>query len=483
VSQLGHTVSVEKGALSDSFPPSMTTVTSFPSITRAIPQTSFRAPLILFTLAIGSCLYQLTAFPLPAFGAYHETLNLARTLANTGTFANPFTSALTGPTAHLAPLLPSILAVLIRLLGYSQIFVLVTTALMVGVIALHAALLPSVSQLLFGWRTPGIWAGALAAILPIFQITSPGECLFLGAWLLLFLRASARAASRFGPVRGGIVTGCFAGLLLLWNPSSVIVMVVWTVRLVLHHFRPRPLRWKFAGAVTVAACLTCLPWTVRTWRVLGAVVFIRDNLGLELRIANNDQSGPTLVDNLRNGSMARLHPNFSPAEAGRVVQSGEDGYNRLCMAEAAKWSLRNPGRFTVLTLSRILRFWIPAPVLPPYAWSIWLITALSAPGLMFAWLRREPAARTLGAILLFFPVTYYFIQADDRYRYPILWVTLLLAGYALAHFTCRAKGGGGYREGRPRTSLAHCFCSSSASELRRTSSANIRSREYPASLL
>ena len=38
---------------------------------------------------------------------------------------------------------------------------------------------------------------------------------------------------------------------------------------------------------------------------------------------------------------------------------------------------------------------------------------------------------TLGSTLLLYPMIYYCIQHFTRYRYPILWVSSLLAAYAL----------------------------------------------------
>jgi hypothetical protein len=33
--------------------------------------------------------------------------------------------------------------------------------------------------------------------------------------------------------------------------------------------------------------------------------------------------------------------------------------------------------------------------------------------------------------VVFFPPVYYIALFEDRYRYPILWVTLVFAGYAI----------------------------------------------------
>src|SRR5579872_1898513 len=140
----------------------MATVATAPLASVMPSRSHTRAPIILFAITVVSCIYQLTRFPLPGFGAYYEALTLAKNLAYTGRFADPFSAGATGPTAHLAPLVPALLAILIRLLGYGVNFVLVTEGLMVAALALQAALLPAISERLFGSRRPGIWAGALA---------------------------------------------------------------------------------------------------------------------------------------------------------------------------------------------------------------------------------------------------------------------------------------------------------------------------------
>lgn len=386
-------------------------------------------PPALFAATFLSCVYQLTRNQL-AFGSYFETLNVAKSLAETGSFSNPFTAAPTGPTAHLAPLFPALLAALIRLLGYRDGFAILATALMIAAVALQAALLPSISELLFHSQLPGLWAGAMAVVLPLFQIASPGECLFVGPFLLLFFLASSRLADQWGAVRGGLAAGLFAGFLVLWSPASVVVVAIGCLWVSVR-FQGRE-KARFALAAAAAALAVCAPWTIRNYVTLGGPVFVRDNLGLELHIANNDHAAPTLAENMKNGSLPRLHPNFNPAETRRVIELGELRYNRACLAAAWEWARSNPQRFLRLTEWRVLRFWFPEPAVPPYAWALWLVTALSAPGLIVAVRRKEPAAWILGAILLFYPTLYYLTQADDRYRYPVVWVSLLLAGYALA---------------------------------------------------
>ncbi|MBI5085607.1 MAG: VWA domain-containing protein [Acidobacteria bacterium] len=64
---------------------------------------------------------------------------------------------------------------------------------------------------------------------------------------------------------------------------------------------------------------------------------------------------------------------------------------------------------------------------------IYSTTLLSVAGLILLWRRRMRAQfLCLGGWLALFPLIYYAVQYEDRYRSPIMWVTLLLAGLALA---------------------------------------------------
>jgi hypothetical protein len=41
---------------------------------------------------------------------------------------------------------------------------------------------------------------------------------------------------------------------------------------------------------------------------------------------------------------------------------------------------------------------------------------------------------TFAAILVSYPLVYYFVQSATRYRFPIVWITCLLAAYAVLKF-------------------------------------------------
>jgi hypothetical protein len=105
---------------------------------------------------------------------------------------------------------------------------------------------------------------------------------------------------------------------------------------------------------------------------------------------------------------------------------GEVEYNRNRLALALSWIRHNPYRFVELTGGRFLQFWFPGE-----AYSFWLLTALAIPGAIWIRRQRQWTGSVLLAICTLYPLVYYIAETTPRYRYPILWVSLLQAGYAL----------------------------------------------------
>ncbi|MEP6963394.1 MAG: hypothetical protein ABI995_15035, partial [Acidobacteriota bacterium] len=78
------------------------------------------------------------------------------------------------------------------------------------------------------------------------------------------------------------------------------------------------------------------------------------------------------------------------------------------------------------------RFWFPADGdSRQYELLVWIATLLSIPGMLFLWRQDRAAALILASWLALFPLVYYAIQYDPRYRLPMLWVTFALAAHAL----------------------------------------------------
>jgi len=366
-------------------------------------------------------------FPKGKFGAGFESVTLARNLAEHGQFASPFLFP-TGPSAHLAPLFPAFLALVIWLVGYSPAFVLIVSGCAMLTHALHAALLPAASKLLFADRRPGICAALLSIPPPVYSFIPGGEAIYCATGLILFCLYSERLVRR-GGAPGLLLTGLALGLLALLNPVSALVTGPWLLFLLwsaVPHGRAR-----VCGFVAAGALVALLPWTIRNYSQFRTWFFVRDNLGIELYVSNNDAAQPTIDANKAQDLLA-LHPTFSQPEAAAVRDLGEVRYNRLRLRAALDWIRSHHDRFLALSLARMRFFWFPDPSADAWhAWAVSSITAAGAFGLALLAIRRKSVAVFAAVVFAVYPLLYYFIQMDARYRTPILWLSLLLSGYLL----------------------------------------------------
>ncbi|HWD00650.1 MAG TPA: hypothetical protein VG456_28030 [Candidatus Sulfopaludibacter sp.] len=362
------------------------------------------------------------------FGTGFETFTLARNLVDSGTFSNPF-GVNSGPSAHLAPLFPFFLAMLIRIFGNGAGFAVAISFATLAAHGLHAALLPRLSDLFFRDRRPGMWAALIATLLPVLYFFPHSEGIFCAVGLMLFCLVTDRRLSRGGS-GGALFTGLFAGLLTLLNPTCLLVCTLWVAYLL---WRGRvAFASRSTALIALAYLVTLTPWTVRNYQEFHKLFFIRDNLGMELCASNNDVAQPTMLRNL-DGGLHLYHPITSPSEARLIQQVGEWEYNRLRMKTAVEWIRSHPARFFTLTLLRFCYFWFPDSegVTPVHGAGIACLTlsTLISLGLML-W-RKRPIAVFVTAVLAIYPALYYLVAIDPRYRTPILWVSLLGAGYLL----------------------------------------------------
>jgi hypothetical protein len=180
---------------------------------------------------------------------------------------------------------------------------------------------------------------------------------------------------------------------------------------------------------------------VRNYFVFGRLIFVRDNLGLELSISNNDCAPLSFEKNLEL-CFAKFHPNVSTAEATRVLKLGEPQYNDVRLHEAIDWIRSHPSKFVTLSTQRFFAFWMPSDVANPLhdlvnpgqrkmRGTIYLLTLLSVLGLAILYSQNRNGFVLCALWLGLYPPVYYFIQYIDRYRYPIMWVTFLLGAFPL----------------------------------------------------
>ncbi len=388
------------------------------------------ALIFILTLAVHFSFYRLTGAD-RAF-EFGEMENIARSLAQQNVFGNP-SSLPTGPTAHHAPFYPFLLSLIFRVFGYGPDAKFIQAFVNITFVAVQMALLPFLSRLAHLPLRVGVAAGLVAALIPsrVLKETRFESCLS-GLAAVLFVIVLLQWLQNAKPsTRDSITAGILAGICVIATPPLLLVMLA----LLVFWFFRRPRLQVILLGVAFAAAL--LPWTIRNFVVLGGFVPLRSNYPLEVSLSNTDGARPNALDNYRNPNFR--HPSEKPAEALRVRQLGEIGYNRQRAAEASNWILIHPREFLSLTAMRFVYFWFPLyPLHQIFKYVLdYPITILGLIGLYRMLRQRLPLSEIFGLIFLMFPLVYYLVEADTRYRYPIDWALLFLASYAVFRDTTK----------------------------------------------
>lgn len=379
-----------------------------------------------------------------------EGVRLARSLAFTGDFADPFAPLRTGKSAHMMPGLPILLAGLIHVFGTGWSGYLAYVYCATAAFAAQFALLPALSFRLGIGYAPGIIASLMALIDPprLYPGWEASYAGLLTVLLTLFwLRCQQNSELR---MQDAVKVGVTAGALLLMTATSVLPICVLIAGLI----------WKFgrsakAGRLWITALIPVMflsPWVIRNALVFHTLTVFRTNLGLELQVSNNECATMGFLENEVTGCIVKYHPNSSEQEALKVRQLGEIAYNRVKYQQAVDWIKKNPGAFGSLTLHRVLAYWFPYEKESPLAELerpgrrrqaviVYATTVMSILGLWLLWRTRRTSFYAMFIWLMTFPPIYYVIQYSDRYRIPILWVTFLAAGYVTWAFARRLLQG------------------------------------------
>lgn len=385
---------------------------------------------------------RLNDFEVP-FGA--ESVRVARSLAVRGAFADPFAVMPTGETAHLAPVYPFLYSIILRLFGTGYTALRIAWAGSLACFALQMSLLPLLSYRLNLGIPAGMAAAALGTVSLYAPIDTRWESFFAGTLLLLvcLLTNQAFRDRRFGP---SVAAGGLWGLVMLTNPVTVLLFVAWPLCFAFCETQgasgvvlargsagqlTEPQNMHRLARIFGIALLVVAPWIVRNYVCFGTFIFVRDNLGLELYTGNNDCASPDLKGNIQSGCHARTHPNPTIAVAAQLAAEGEVPFYRAKLRQAIGWITAHRLAFLHLTLQRFRLFWFPAA---ERAWEsvfAWVVTLVSFPGLFVIARKNRCVMCVIGAAWLLFPLVYYVVPFEPRYRYPIFWTSLLPAGYAV----------------------------------------------------
>jgi hypothetical protein len=374
-----------------------------------------------------------------------ESFRLAHNLAETGQFANPFVPLDTGPSAHMAPAFPALLALTMKVFGDKATGIYAIKWAAAILLSIEVALFPVFSSALGMGELNGVVAAAIWIVTKVGlefplghqrAVMFSWEAFYAAAFVALtlcccrrYLDSPAPAAKRLawliGILLGGMALTCpAAGIIFLgWA-----AWVAWRDRLAV--FRQTHL------IVVLLPVLIVAPWIVRNYMVFGRLVFVRDNFGLELSVSNNDCAMFGSVQNRDSGCFGKVHPNASVDEARKVLIYGEANYDELKLREAESWIESHAAQFFKLTALRFAAFWLPPATDGPFSLVgrgrrterlvTYIMTFLSVQGLFILFRRDSKSAILCAMCFILFPLVYYVVQSDYRYRYPILWFTFLL---------------------------------------------------------
>ncbi len=399
-----------------------------------------RASILIFLIAFGIRVTQFASLAGARQDFYRpggEMGRVALSLLRTGEFADPYMVP-TGPTAHPTPLWPALQALIYRTFGMTPAAGYVRALVAISSWSLTYALLPWFARRLGLGVRAGILAGIAGALIPQpwyevlgLGFSAPGA-LALGLVIVAFLhRWTTGRPSAVGSLLLGV--GCGTAFHVL-PPLLLVVLGNLAFELWWKHTRRT---WMLSACVVAGAALACIPWTWRNYVALHGFCFIRSNLGLELRIANQAGAAADIdVTLARRGTLR--HPSENLEEARHVRDLGETEYMRRARTEALEWIGAHPAEFLRLTAMRFVHFWCGSLRVPWLAALTSAITALALLGLRRV-LPALDAPHRAGLIipLATFPLVYYIVSYVEHYPIPLAWMPLLLASYEILSWMTR----------------------------------------------
>jgi len=343
-------------------------------------------------------------------------------------FADPYLSGPSGPTAQMAPVYPFVHAAICLMFGTGAAGWAAIVALTSLVWSLQWTLGYDFLRF-YGYPAAGLGAALFGVLLPLPGRLFKWEAAFTGCVLAAGACVMARLLEK--PERGkAIWFGACAAISALLAPATAVVFFAWGVIFL----KRGPVR-SAMNLLAISVAFAILPigaWTVRNYQTFGQFFFIRDDTGMAIGSSNADCTKAVLAENLASGCFATLHPTANVWLLEKLNQQGEVLFARRQMAVTREWIRSHPKRFMTLTLERFAYFWFPVEINDKRTLVtgifMSLVTVLSL--LSILW-RPSPGFSILAAGLLCYPVAYYLVQLEQRYRYPVYWMSALLAGVGM----------------------------------------------------
>lgn len=301
---------------------------------------------ILYALGIGITLRILTAM---SFWGYwnSEAQSVAVALASGRGFADTWYVG-QGPTAHLMPVGPSLVALTYFLFGHDGAgeFLRISYAI---IVTIGCYALAAFCCMLAGAR-PSLCKAAFIflLIIPVHNFTESvrwqdwegGLATLFGLFSLALLLASEKG-HRYPAER--ILRCTLPAMTFLINPIIGLAVGLATALFVYRHRREIGFFGPMLASLTCAAILVA-PWAARNHLVLGSPIVTRSNLGLELAVANHpDAVSSTDPANTFINRIRQIHPHQNPMVQLELERAGgEIAYNKLLLHQTTDWIRDNP---------------------------------------------------------------------------------------------------------------------------------------------
>jgi 4-amino-4-deoxy-L-arabinose transferase-like glycosyltransferase len=364
-----------------------------------------------------------------------EMGRIARSIALGEGFSSP-TDLPTGPSAWAPPLYPYLLAAIFKIFGiYSNASAWVILAVNSLFSALTCITLYGITDRMYGRSVAQLtaWTWALfpyAIYWPVRVVWETSLSAFLLS-LALFLTLQMGDSS---PRRGWwALYGVLWAIIVLTNTSLLALLPFFLLWLL---YRSRERSRQLSGIVLcmlIAGALVS-PWLIRNYEVFGKFVFVRDNLPLEMHMANNDQFTGLWTRN--------EHPGNDPEAMREFQQLGELSFMEEKQQEFRQFVRKHPADFVRFTLERSVYFWMGTPqsaivgqfnLIVARHTAFLMMAALAFAGLWITFQHRRLGGFLLLCCLVVYPLPYYLVNPFPRYKHAIEPEMVLLSVYLLWH--------------------------------------------------
>ena len=283
-----------------------------------------------------------------------EIGRIAYSLANGHGFSSPFGGD-TGPSAWTAPIYPWIVSLAFRVFGsYTHLaaFALLTFNSLCS--ALTAWVIYRTARQVFNDKV-AVWSGWIWALLPYVIYWSVRWIWETSLTALLFSLAFMLTVEMEGDSRltSWVGFGVLWGVIGLTNPSTLSFLPFagcWLAYQLIRRKKPFLLQ---AAVGAILFWMTMMPWLVRNYEVFHKPVFVRDNVGVELRCGNNPLAEGIWV--------GMYHPSQNPILYRQYQGMGEASYAAEQARLAKQWIADNPGQFATITFRRFVFYWNGLP--------------------------------------------------------------------------------------------------------------------------